>query len=69
MSRERPLNPRIFGIRLSMLLFLYRRRLRAHPAGELLAGAGVAIGVALVFGVLLANASLDELGRASSSTG
>lgn len=54
----RPLNPRILGIRLSMLLYLYRRRLRAHPAGELLAGAGVAIGVALVFGVLLANASL-----------
>ncbi len=54
----RLLNPKILGIRLSMLLYLYRRRLRAHPAGELLAGAGVAIGVALVFGVLLANASL-----------
>jgi putative ABC transport system permease protein len=54
----KPLNPRILGIRLSMLLYLYRRRLRAHPAGELLAGSGVAIGVALVFGVLLANASL-----------
>jgi len=52
------LNPRIVGIRVSMLLYLYRRRLRAHPAGELLAGGGVAIGVALVFGVLLANASL-----------
>jgi putative ABC transport system permease protein len=55
-----PLNPRIFGIRLTMLLHLYRRRLRAHPAGELLAGGGVAIGVALVFGVLLANASLTS---------
>jgi putative ABC transport system permease protein len=54
------LNPRIFGVRLSMLLYLYRRRLRAHPAGELLAGTGVAIGVALVFGVLLANASLES---------
>ena len=54
------LNPRIFGIRLSMLLFQYKRRLRAHVAGELLAGAGVAIGVALVFGVLLANASLES---------
>ena len=54
------LNPRIFGLRLSMLLFLYRRRLRAHPVGELLAGSGVAIGVALVFGVLLANASLTS---------
>jgi putative ABC transport system permease protein len=56
----RPLNPRILGIRLSMLLHLYRRRLRAHPVGELLAGGGVAIGVALVFGVLLANASLTS---------
>jgi putative ABC transport system permease protein len=55
-----PLNPRIFGIRLSMLLFQYKRRLRAHVAGELLAGAGVAIGVALVFGVLLANTSLES---------
>jgi putative ABC transport system permease protein len=51
---------KIFGIRLSMLVHLYRRRLRAHPAGELLAGGGVAIGVALVFGVLLANASLTS---------
>jgi putative ABC transport system permease protein len=57
---SRVLNPRIFGVRLSMLLFLYKRRLRAHPVGELLAGAGVAIGVALVFGVLLANASLTS---------
>lgn len=54
------LKPRIFGIRLSMLLFQYKRRLRAHVAGELLAGAGVAIGVALVFGVLLAHASLES---------
>jgi putative ABC transport system permease protein len=51
---------RILGIRPSMLLYLYRRRLRAHPVGELLAGSGVAIGVALVFGVLLANASLTS---------
>lgn len=43
-----------------MLLYLYWRRLRAHPVGELLAGSGVAIGVALVFGVLLANASLER---------
>ena len=57
---NRLLNPRIFGLRLSMLLFQYKRRLRAHIAGELLAGAGVAIGVALVFGVLLANASLES---------
>jgi putative ABC transport system permease protein len=54
------LNPRIFGIRVSMVLFQYKRRLRAHVAGELLAGAGVAIGVALVFGVLLSQASLES---------
>ncbi len=54
------MNPRIFGMRLDMLLYLYRRRLRAHPVAELLAGGGVAIGVALVFGVLLANASLTS---------
>jgi ABC-type lipoprotein release transport system permease subunit len=54
------MNPRILGIRLSMLVYLYRRRLRAHPVGELLAGSGVAIGVALVFGVLLTNASLTS---------
>jgi putative ABC transport system permease protein len=52
--------PRILGIRPSMLLYLYRRRLRAQPVGELLAGGGVAIGVALVFGVLLANTSLTS---------
>jgi putative ABC transport system permease protein len=53
-----PVNPKILGVRLTMLLFLYRRRLRAHPVQELLAGTGIAVGVALVFGVLLANASL-----------
>ncbi|HEX3691749.1 MAG TPA: FtsX-like permease family protein [Solirubrobacteraceae bacterium] len=52
--------PRLFGLSPSMLLFLYRRRLRAHPAQELLAGAGIAVGVALVFGVLLANAGLTS---------
>jgi putative ABC transport system permease protein len=57
---KHPLNPRIFGIRLTMLLLLYRKRLRAHPVGELLAGCGVAIGVALVFGTLVANASLTS---------
>lgn len=48
------------GMRPSMLLFLYRRRVRAHPVQELLAGVGIAVGVALVFGVLLANASLTS---------
>jgi putative ABC transport system permease protein len=52
------LNPSLFGLRLSMLLHLCRARLRAHPVAELLTAVGVAVGVALVFGVLLANASL-----------
>lgn len=43
-----------------MVVHLCGRRLRAHPVAELLAGAGVAIGVALVFGVLLANTSLTS---------
>jgi putative ABC transport system permease protein len=55
-----------------MLVFLYSRRLRAHPAQELLAGAGIAVGVALVFGVLLANAGLtgstERLVRALSGS-
>jgi putative ABC transport system permease protein len=54
------LKQRILGLRLSMLFLQYKRRLRAHVAGELLAGAGVAIGVALVFGTLVANASLTS---------
>ena len=58
MSRLIPPGPT--GLRPSMLLFLYRRRLRAHPVQELLAGAGIAVGVALVFGVLLANSSLTS---------
>jgi putative ABC transport system permease protein len=55
-----PANPKILGVRLTMLFYLYRRRLRAHPIQELLAGTGIAVGVALVFGVLLANSSLTS---------
>jgi putative ABC transport system permease protein len=51
-------NPLIFGVRLSVLLGLYRRRLRDHAVTELLAGGGIAVGVALVFGVLVANGSI-----------
>jgi len=40
------------------LLYFYRRRLRVHALQELLAGLGVAIAVALVFAVLVANASI-----------
>lgn len=53
-----PLNPRIMGVRVSVLRDLYRARLRGQVVAELLAGAGIAIGVALVFGVLVANMSL-----------
>lgn len=55
---NRVLNPTILGIRLSMLLRMYAWRLRRNTAQELLAAGGIAVGVALVFGVLLANASL-----------
>lgn len=54
------LNPRICGVRMSMLFHLYRRRLRSHLAQELLAGSGIAVAVALVFGVLVANTSLTS---------
>jgi putative ABC transport system permease protein len=49
---------RVRGIRLGVLARFYRWRLREHGAQELLAAAGIAVGVALVFGVLVANTSL-----------
>jgi putative ABC transport system permease protein len=55
-----PFTGAFMGMRAGMLLFLYRRRLRAHPVQELLAGAGIAVGVALVLGVLVANSSLTS---------
>lgn len=48
---------------LSTLVYLYRRRLRVHAIQELFAGAGVAVAVALVFSVTVANSSI--LGTAS----
>ncbi len=51
-------NPRIAGIRVSALRDMYRIRLRKHIVPELLACAGIAVGVALVFGVLVANTSI-----------
>jgi putative ABC transport system permease protein len=42
-----------------MLVFLYRRRLRAHRAQELLAAFGVAIAVALLFAVTVADGSIE----------
>jgi putative ABC transport system permease protein len=53
-------NPRIAGVRLSMLLHLYLVRLRSHAVQELLAASGIAVGVALVLGVLVANTSLTS---------
>jgi putative ABC transport system permease protein len=43
-----------------MLVHLYRVRLRSHAVQELLAASGIAIGVALVLGVLVANTSLTS---------
>lgn len=40
------------------LLYLYGWRLRAHPFQELLAAAGIAVGVALLFAVQVANRSI-----------
>ena len=49
------------------LLFLYFQRVRAHPLQELLALLGIAVGVALMFAVLVANgsvtASVEQLVR------
>jgi len=55
---KNPLNPPVAGVRVSMLAHLYGVRLRSHAVQELLAGSGIAVGVALVLGVLVANASL-----------
>ncbi len=58
MTRPRSFRPHIAGLRVSTLFRLYRIRLRDHPIQELLAGSGIAVGVALVFGVLIANTSI-----------
>jgi putative ABC transport system permease protein len=54
------MNPTILGVRLSMLFRFYGWRLRRQTAQELLAGSGIAVGVALVFGVLVANTNLTS---------
>ena len=46
-------------MRPSALLFMYRRRLKAHLAQELFAGIGIAIAVALVFAAILAEGSIS----------
>lgn len=45
-------------MRLEALIHFYRQRARTHPIQELAAGAGIAIGVALVFAVVVANTSI-----------
>lgn len=46
-------------MRPSALLYMYRRRLRAHRLQELFAGAGIAIAVALVFAAVLSETSIS----------
>jgi putative ABC transport system permease protein len=60
MKRKRRLsfNPRILGIGVQGLYAIYRDRWRYYGGPELMAGAGIAIGVSLVFGVLVANSSI-----------
>jgi putative ABC transport system permease protein len=52
--------PTVLGLRLSVPLSLYRQRLRQRTGEELLAAAGIAVGVALVFGVLVASTSVTR---------
>jgi putative ABC transport system permease protein len=52
------MKPTILGVRLGTLRSLYEWRLRKRAGQELLAASGIAIGVALVFGVLVANSSI-----------
>jgi putative ABC transport system permease protein len=50
-------------MRLPTLVYFYRRRLRIHRTQELLAGLGIAAGVALVFSVQIANSSITGSAR------
>jgi putative ABC transport system permease protein len=50
--------PTVLGLDLSLPFNLYAWRLRTRAAQELLAAIGIAVGVALVFGVLVANTSI-----------
>jgi putative ABC transport system permease protein len=50
-------------VRLSTLLYFYRKRLRVHAMQELLAALGIAAGVALVFAVQVANGSITASAR------
>jgi putative ABC transport system permease protein len=48
----------VFDLRLRTLFHFYGRRLRKHPVQELFAATGIAVGVALVFAVQVANTSI-----------
>ncbi len=54
---ETPMRTRAL-MRPGALAYLYRRRLRIHGVQELLAGAGIAVAVALVFAVTVAGSSI-----------
>jgi putative ABC transport system permease protein len=47
-------------MRTQALVYFYSRRLRIHAIQELLAGVGVAVAVALVFAVIVANSSITS---------
>jgi putative ABC transport system permease protein len=53
-----PTRPRVLGMTPAGLYALYRVHWQNNRGSELMAGAGIAIGVALVFGVLVANSSI-----------
>jgi len=55
-------NPKIFGLRVSVIAYLYWQRLRSHSVPELLAGSGVAIGVGLIVGVLALSSNTTRAG-------
>jgi putative ABC transport system permease protein len=50
-------------VAVSTLAYFYLRRLRSHPVQEALAGLGIAVGVALVFAVQVANGSITSGSR------
>jgi putative ABC transport system permease protein len=62
--RERFTKPALLDIRFGQLLNIYAWRLRHHGLQELLAGIGIAIGVALLFGVLISSQSITGSGSA-----
>jgi putative ABC transport system permease protein len=49
---------RIAGLKLQALLGFYVARVREHPLQELLAGSGIAVGVALVYAVMVSSGSI-----------